>query len=195
MSSYPIDETEPFHAASAVDNKPLRITLEEQITDLFEELHAALYRYLLMLARDRADTEDFVQEAFLRLHRQIRDGQRIENVRAWLFRVGYNLYVDRGRRSLDACSLSDHRITLAAEGLHQHSTPTPEQRVVERERKRHLASAVEALPQRQRECLYLRREGFRYREIGDILGIRESTVIDHLRRAIERLSRELHDAR
>lgn len=87
------------------------------------------------------------------------------------------------------------RVTLAAEGLHRSSTPNPEQRLVERERQLRLARAVEALPKRQRECLYLHREGFPYRETGDILGIRESTVIDHLRRAIERLSRELHDAR
>jgi RNA polymerase sigma-70 factor (ECF subfamily) len=43
----------------------------------------------------------------------------------------------------------------------------------------------------EQECLALRSEGFRYREIGGILGIGTSTVADVLRRALDTLAREL----
>ena len=135
------------------------------------------------------------QEAFLRLHLHIRAGQSIDNVKAWLFRVGHNLFIDRGRRTRVTDSLSQPEVTRAAEDVHARTMATPEERLAERERRRRLALAIDALPSQQRHCLYLRREGFRYREIAVVLGIRESTVIDHLRRAIGRLSKELHDVR
>jgi RNA polymerase sigma-70 factor (ECF subfamily) len=144
---------------------------------------------------DPAEVEDMVQESFLRLHRHLREGQPIGNAKAWLFRVGHNLCVDRGRRTRDADSLSQPSVSKAAEDMHARSIPTPEERLVEREQRQRLARAVATLPSQQRQCMHLRREGFRYREIGQILGIRESTVIDHMRRAIERLSKELHDSR
>jgi len=42
----------------------------------------------------------------------------------------------------------------------------------------------------QRECLHLRAEGFRYREIASLLELSPSTVMDAVRRATLKLSRE-----
>jgi RNA polymerase sigma-70 factor (ECF subfamily) len=67
----------------------------------------------------------------------------------------------------------------------------PEQMVIERETTRRLHAAIGRLPVLERECLALRREGFRYREIAGILGIGTSTAADVLRRAMETLAREL----
>jgi RNA polymerase sigma-70 factor (ECF subfamily) len=191
-SGRPISESFPLFCGS---DKAEQLTLESQIGALFDELHHPLFRYLLMLTWDAADTEDLVQDAFLRLQRHVQEGQPINNVKAWLFRVAYNLYIDRSRRTREAGSLSEPSVTRAAEEVHTRSTQTPEQRLIEQERHQSLARAIESLTQQQRHCLFLRREGFRYREIGQIIGIRESTVIDHLRRAIERLSKEVNSAR
>ena len=187
-------KTESILTLSSLDT-PARKSLEDQIARLFDEWHDPLFRYLFLLSWDSAEAEDLAQEAFLRLHQHIRAGQSIDNVKAWLFRVGHNLFIDRGRRTRVTDSLSQPEVTRAAEDVHARTMATPEERLAERERRRRLALAVEALPSQQRHCLYLRREGFRYREIAVVLGIRESTVIDHLRRAIGRLSKELHDVR
>lgn len=53
--------------------------------------------------------------------------------------------------------------------------------------------AVEGLSKQQRQCLHLRAEGFRYREIGEVLGIRISTVNEFVKRAVSRLRKARHE--
>ena len=47
---------------------------------------------------------------------------------------------------------------------------------------------VDALPEMDRECLYLRADGFRYREIAEVLGISIGSVANSLVRSLARLS-------
>ena len=54
-----------------------------------------------------------------------------------------------------------------------------------------LGAAIRRLPRDQRRCLALRGEGFRYREIAEVMGIGVTTVADALRRAVTTLTREL----
>jgi len=70
--------------------------------------------------------------------------------------------------------------------------PSPEVIYLQRERDSLLAAAVERLPDVQRHCLYLRKEGLSYREIATVLAIGETTAVDHLTRAITRLHREIY---
>jgi RNA polymerase sigma factor (sigma-70 family) len=65
---------------------------------------------------------------------------------------------------------------------------TPEQRVLEKEKFRRLATSIRLLTESERECLLLRSGGLRYREIGEVLGIATSTVGDTVERAIKKLA-------
>jgi RNA polymerase sigma-70 factor (ECF subfamily) len=60
--------------------------------------------------------------------------------------------------------------------------------VLEKEKFRRLAAAIRLLTEPERECLLLRTEGLRYREIGEALGIATSTVADIVERAIRKLA-------
>jgi RNA polymerase sigma-70 factor (ECF subfamily) len=68
------------------------------------------------------------------------------------------------------------------------SDATPEQIALEREKFRRMDKAVRALGVQERECLMLRAEGLRYREIGEVLGIPTSTVADLVDRAVKKLA-------
>jgi RNA polymerase sigma factor (sigma-70 family) len=48
--------------------------------------------------------------------------------------------------------------------------------------------AIPALSERQKQCLYLRAEGFRYRGIAELLGVTVSPVAELLHRAIKKLT-------
>jgi RNA polymerase sigma factor (sigma-70 family) len=65
-----------------------------------------------------------------------------------------------------------------------------ERTVLERERRELLREAVMSLTPLQRECLHLRAEGLRLREIADLLRISISTVADATRRASVKLARQ-----
>jgi len=161
-----------------------RQTPENLVTSLFELYRDSLYRYLLLITRNPSISEELVQEAFLRLHRELQNGARVENHRAWLFRVGGNLAFDYGKsQTSEPLDLDMDPAAAAA---------NPEEECIARERALRLAMVIHNLPPMQKHCFLLRSEGFRYREIAAILAIGETTVVDHLRRAIDRLRKELH---
>jgi RNA polymerase sigma-70 factor (ECF subfamily) len=63
----------------------------------------------------------------------------------------------------------------------------PEQQLAEDRRGRRLRSVLQALPERERRCLYLRAEGLRYRDIARTLDISLGSVAKSLTRALARL--------
>ncbi|MGC9951630.1 MAG: sigma-70 family RNA polymerase sigma factor [Bryobacteraceae bacterium] len=174
-----------LHSIAAFQERR-RLTPEEAVAELFEAAREDVYRYLLTLGIVPAQAQEATQEVFLRLYAVLRKGQRIGNMRAWIFRVAHN-----------------HGLTLR--GQEQRWRPfdpememripdgagSPEQRLIERERRVNLGHAVASLSPQQRQCLHLRTEGFRYREIAGIMGISDSSVGEFLRRAIVRLRKAL----
>jgi RNA polymerase sigma-70 factor (ECF subfamily) len=154
-----------------------------EVTTLYRELREPLLRYLVCLGLTSDEAQDVVQDAFLSLQRHLASEGKQENIRGWLFRVAHNQARNR--------QTSYHRRfgeSLEGEMDFQADQATPEQRVLENEKFRRLASAIRLLTESERECLLLRAGGLRYREIGEVLGIAVSTVGDTVERAIKKLA-------
>jgi RNA polymerase sigma-70 factor (ECF subfamily) len=162
-------------------------TLEERLAGLFDELRVPIFRYVLVMLRNAAEAEDVTQECFLRLFVDLRSGKRIDNMKAWLFRAGHNLAIDRRR-------VHDFRLQDSLDGdtqdLVDSRYPSSEEAMLRQEQLAMMRAALDRLSPQQRLCLHLRTEGFRYREIADILGVSESTVCENLRRGLSRLMRD-----
>ena len=156
--------------------------LRERVGELYEESREDVYRYLLTLGVYPPAAQDAAQEVFLRLYEALRKGERIENARAWVFRVAHNLGLKtRVRQNSETPFDPDVRRRLMA------VRETPESELMESERIVRFHRAVEGLSEQQRRCLFLRLEGLRYPEIGSALGISASAVGEFLRRATARL--------
>ena len=167
------------------------LELEEQVTRLFDELRGPLFRYLICLSMSSTDADEIVQETFLRLYRHLHAGGREDNLRGWVFRVAHNISINElKRRKYVAVNSLDRWPEFNPSRA--DSTPTPEELLIRKEKKIHIHIAMASLSELQRECLYLRVEGFRYREIADILGVTISTIAESLRRAIKKLTKEPH---
>ena len=153
---------------------------------LFDECRGGVHRYVRSLGIGVSDTEDVVQETFLALHRHLlRNGNR-SNLRGWVFRVARNLALKRrARRSWSA------PIVFAGRVVEDRIDPAsnPEERLLAGQRQSHLQAVVRALPDRDRQCLELRAEGLRYREIAGVLGVSVGTVASSLARAVTRMRR------
>lgn len=156
--------------------------LHRQVTDAFEDARDDVFRYLITLGLYPAQAQDATQEVFLRLYLEMKKGEQIRNVRAWVFRVAHNLGLQI-RAKEDALRPFDPGI----EETLRDSNQSPELGLIERERMLRLHSALEALSPQQRQCLQLRAQGLRYQEIAETIGIGVSTVSEFLRRAIQRL--------
>ena len=168
---------------------PALAILREKVEGLFEQLHLPVFRYVMCKTRNSAKAEDITQESFLRLFCHLRDERPVENPKAWLFAVAHNLTVDSMRGESHFKSFED----AAWEQLEDSRSVVKndlERTVLERERRELLRKAVAGLTPLQRECLHLRSEGLRLREIADLLKISISTVADATRRASVKLARQ-----
>lgn len=174
----------PLISTARVERAPS--ALEQEVTELFDELRNPVLRYLLRLGLPVADGDEVVQEVFLALFQHLRQGKSKSNLRGWVFRVAHNLGLKRrygtGSRRIVIPGGSDT-------GEQHDPAPNPEELMASRERQQRLLAVVSALPEHDRCCLHLRAEGLRYREIAQVLGISLGAVSLSLQRSLARLIR------
>jgi RNA polymerase sigma-70 factor (ECF subfamily) len=159
--------------------------LKVEVEAFFDDFHDSLMRYLHSFDLEIQDAEDVIQEVFLALFRHLRAGKPRTNLKGWIFRVAHNLGLKRHHKTRRL-----HQLTYGTEQnieLRLDPAQDPEQQLLNDQRRRRLLAVVRALPDRDRECLSLRAEGLRYREIAQVLGISVGTVATVLERSLRRL--------
>jgi RNA polymerase sigma-70 factor (ECF subfamily) len=158
-------------------------TVEDEVTQLFEDAREDVYHYLLTLGLDRAKAQEAAQEVFLRFYLERRKGVDIQNARGWVFRVAHNLGLDW--RAKDRLQPFDEAAASALEDRR----PRIDTFLIREERMVRIGEAWKELSPQQQQCLHLRAEGLRYREIAETMGISISSVREFLTRAVGRLQK------
>ena len=139
-----------------------------------------LRRYACALLRDEDRADDLVQETLLRGLDRIHLYRSGTNLRAWLFTIMHNQYVNYVRRSVR------QRETIVGEKP-QLVSPASQLPSLEL---RDLENAIARLPAEQRAMLLLiTLEGMKYEEVARICGVPVGTVRSRLSRAREELRR------
>lgn len=150
--------------------------------ELFERHHAALFRFCLRMTGNRAESEDLVQDAFMRMLKS-RDSFRPDmSFSPWMYRIAHNVAVDYLRRS--------SRAPRAEPDLEDRPMDRPpgDERLLEREQAGLVRRALLELPPDLREVLLLSRfEMKSYDEVAAALGVTVGTVKTRVHRAIKRL--------
>jgi RNA polymerase sigma-70 factor (ECF subfamily) len=162
--------------------------LHDQVEKAFEDARDDVYRYLLTLGLWPPQAQEATQDVFLKLYIALRQGEKILNIRGWIFRVAHNHGLNVRARE-DVMQPFDPDL----ESRIVQRRNNPEQDAIEGEQMLRLNRALAGLSEQQRNCLYLRAEGLRYREIGHTIGISTSTVGEFLRRAVTRLKKAVHE--
>lgn len=152
----------------------------------FDELYPPLVRYCHRLTGDGDTAEDVAQEALVRLYTHEVEGP-VPALRVWLFKTATHLVRDRYR-------VEENRRRLLQENPVTPGAVDGPERSLERSEDRHrVRAALEALPERDREMLLMRYEGFAYREIAEAVEVAASSVGTLLARAERRLANALGD--
>jgi RNA polymerase sigma-70 factor (ECF subfamily) len=162
-----------------------RAQAEMEVVRHFDELWEKLARYVLSLGVPSRDVEDILQEVFLALFGHIMRGKPRTHLRGWVFRVAHNLalkHLQFEQRLRAKAVLHGREHVLTCDFI-----PDPEQQLVDRQRQKLLFTVFQALAPLDRQCLLLRFEGLRYREIAEALEISLGTVANSLARSIQRL--------
>jgi RNA polymerase sigma-70 factor, ECF subfamily len=165
--------------------------------DAFQELvsryHQKVYVVLVGLLRNREDALEVAQEAFFRAYRKIKSFQGGSSFYTWLYRIAVNMAIDSQRRQKR--NPLDFRETM--DGLFEEQNEVardPFSDVHDRELREKLVSAINDLTPEHRAVIILRAvEGLSYKDIGEILGCSEGTVMSRLHYARKRLQEKLSD--
>jgi RNA polymerase sigma-70 factor (ECF subfamily) len=142
------------------------------VTAAFQAHRAELFSFLARTTRDDADAEDLVQEAYLRLARQVRADRPPDQVRAWLYRVASNLAVSRFRRRTVARGF----MSQFGSGELGGESCSPEESVIRRERAAAMELALRSLPAKERLAVVRSGEGFSAREIAESISRSEAAT-------------------
>jgi RNA polymerase sigma-70 factor (ECF subfamily) len=159
-----------------------------------------LYSAALRMTRNAADAEDLVQETYFKAYRSFNTFDEGTNLRAWLFRILTNTYINSYRsrqRRPDERQLDDvedlylyRRIGVVEEAMAARSA---EDELMDLFTDDQVKAALDSLPDQFRMAVYLADvEGFSYKEIADILDIPIGTVMSRLHRGRKAMQKELY---
>ncbi len=163
-------------------------SLEQEFEQRLADCPTLAYRVALGVLRNSAEAEDVAQEAMLRAYRNFHRLRDRERFRAWLVRTAWRLALDRirsaGRRERRERVVAEECIEIGVESV-----------AATREFERHLATALDALPEKLRIVMLLAAiEGHNTREVAKLLDLPEGTVKSRLHLARKHLAGALRVA-
>ena len=158
-----------------------------------------LYSAAMRMTRNAADAEDLVQETYLKAYRAYHTFEAGTNLKAWLYRILTNTYINKYRKEsrrpseVDLGTVEDLYLyrRLGSEESAE-AARTTEERVLDGLVESDVKAAVEELPEAFRMPVLLADlEGFSYKEIAEILDIPIGTVMSRLHRGRKAMQKRL----
>jgi len=163
---------------------------EVALAQLFEQWYPKVYNYLRYRINNPTDAEDLTSLVFERAYNARQQFDETKGAfSTWLFRIARNALIDHLRSGQRRATWEDEAtlpLDLAA------SEPTLEAQVVQQELVATLLSSLARLSDRDQEIISLKfAGGFKNKEIGQIVGMKEKTVSVTLLRAMRRLRQQM----
>jgi RNA polymerase sigma-70 factor (ECF subfamily) len=163
----------------------LEASLEQEFEQRLAGCPALAFRVALGVLRNRAEAEDVAQETLLRAYRHFHRLRDRASFPGWLVRTAFRLALDRLRSA-------GRRERREQASINSAPVQTAEDLAASREFERHLAAAMDELPEKLRLVMLLAAiEGYDTREVATMLGLPEGTVKSRMHIARKRLAEKL----
>jgi RNA polymerase sigma-70 factor (ECF subfamily) len=176
-------------SAEPVSGSDGALSPDTTLVRAFNELRDELVSTLLFLLGNRDDAQDAAQEAFLKCWRNREGIATIQNLRAWIFRIGLNTAKDMQRSAWSRKSrpLVGEEIMMAARDT------SPGQLLEDQEQVERLRRAILDLRTEEKEVFLLRQNGgLTYEQIAEMRSSPVGTVKTQMRSALQKLRKVLN---
>lgn len=150
-----------------------------------------LYSFVLKMVKNEADTDDIVQEIFVKIWESRDKLDNYQLLSSYIFTIAYNSSIDLLRKRINSHKYIEHlkKSTVLLQ------TPDGTQEVEYNEFLNQLERIISSLPERQKQVYLLHREqGLTYPEIADRLSISKNTVENHMGKALSSLRQKMSHA-
>ncbi len=162
---------------------------------------SSLYAAALRMTRNPAEAEDLVQETYLKAYRAFGSFQEGTNLKAWLYRILTNTFINTYRAKKrrpdesDLDEVEDLYLYRRLGGLEAAAAGrSAEDELLDHVTDIEVKEALESLPDQFRVAVLLADvEGFSYKEIAEILDIPIGTVMSRLHRGRKGLQKRLYE--
>jgi len=181
-------------------SEPARATTGHDLDERFEAevmpMLPSMYTAALRLTRNPTDAEDLVQETFLRAYRGFAGFEPGTNLRAWLYRILMNTFINAYRKKQrEPQTISDDEVEdwyLYSKMVEGGAEPSAEANVIDALPDEDVQEALQSLPEQFRTAVLLADvEGFSYKEIAEIMDVPIGTVMSRLHRGRKALEKRL----
>ena len=197
-------DSAPERDSESAAKKNARSSLSDsELASIFEADALAyldqLYGTALRMTRSPADAEDLVQDTYAKAFAAFRSYEQGTNLRAWLFRILRNTFINNYRKAQrQPSSDSSEELTdgqlLDLEQRTSGGVRSAENEALERLGDDEIAAAMATIPEDFRTAVYLADvEGFSYKEIADIMETPVGTVMSRVHRGRKALRALLTD--
>lgn len=176
---------------------------QDNFSVFFEKHYDSVYYWFLRRGLGGEASRELTQDVFVAAYRNLSSFRGEANPRTWLFQITRNIYRNHLRdrrtlkRSATEISLSEPLVDPGESGgfrtleMPDPDTVDPEREALARESNRSLYGALSDLPHAMRQCVELRLEDFKYREIAEVMGFSVAAVKSNLYQARQRLRERL----
>jgi RNA polymerase sigma-70 factor (ECF subfamily) len=176
---------------------------QARFTEVAMEHMPGLYSAAMRMTRNAADAEDLVQETYLKAYRAYASFEEGTNLRAWLYRILTNTYINTYRAAkrrpevTDVEDVEDLYLYKRMASTGAGSMPvgrSAEDEALDRFTDDDVKTALEELPEAFRMAVLLADvEGFSYKEISEITEVPIGTVMSRIHRGRKALQKALVD--
>lgn len=174
---------------------------EAEFLKIHQEFQPRVHRYLSQLVGE-SEAEDLTQDVFIKIHRSLENFRGESKLSTWLYRIATNTALDRMRSPSFRRIVQENKLDTSIDEVASDSDDIDtwsgekismiEQQYVRNEMNECIRAFIEELPENYRTVLLLSElEGFKNKEVAEILGLSLSTVKIRLHRARGKLKQEL----
>jgi RNA polymerase sigma-70 factor, ECF subfamily len=153
---------------------------------LIRKYQGIIYNYIFKMTLSKEDSEDIIQEVFIKAYKNLYKLENKERFYSWLFKIAVNTMNTFLKSKKTYSTLEENLLS----NIKSNTKDTPEGVLQIKEENIEVLARLSVLSDDDRNAIVLKYvQGFSYKEVGEILGIKEETV----KTKVFRAKKKLHD--